>query len=139
MLLTVLKPILLLSVISTSVSLLFSNNILSFSKIFIATSLAQILLYNLYVSIMQLFAEKIKNERMKEYSKQGMEITCPCYLEKKMLIPIDLNGDNTFKCFECQKNVSVNVTAKAFMQTEMVDLDKADSAFLEAYNKIQEK
>jgi hypothetical protein len=86
---------------------------------------------------MQLFAEKIKNERIKEYTKQGMEITCPCYLDKKMLLPIDLNSVNNFKCLECSKDFTVDITAKTFLKTESIDLDKADAAFIEVVKKIQ--
>jgi hypothetical protein len=59
-------------------------------------------------------------------------------MEKSMFVPIDLNGSNTFSCAECSKNIVVDITAKTFMQTEMIDLEKADSAFIKAYNKIQQ-
>jgi hypothetical protein len=132
-----LKPIIIFFIISISISFFFSGNILEFFKYFLFVSIIQFILGRIYISIMQLFAEKIKNERIKEYTKQGMEITCPCYLDKKMLLPIDLNSVNNFKCLECSKDFTVDITAKTFLKTESIDLDKADAAFIEVVKKIQ--
>jgi hypothetical protein len=131
------KPIIIFLIISTSVSFFFSGNLIDFLKYFLFVSIIQFILGRIYISVMQLFAEKIKNERIKEYTKQGMEITCPCYLDKKMLLPIDLNSVNNFKCLECSKDFSVDITAKTFLKTESIDLDKADAAFIEVVKKIQ--
>lgn len=132
-----LKPILELTLLSTLFSLIFSNDYISFAKYFFVFSVAQLIIYNIYKAILFVIAERIKNERIKEYSKQGMEISCPCYMEKKMLLPLELNGLNTFNCIECKKDFTVDITARAFLQTETIDLEKADAAFVEAYNKIQ--
>ena len=82
---------------------------------------------------------KLQVEKLKEFSKQGMEVKCPCYLEKKMFVPIDLNGVNVFDCKECDKSISVELNAKTFMQTDMIDLDKADENLIKAYKLIQDK
>ena len=132
-----LKPILILCVISTVSSLVFSNNALDFLKGFVLASLIQIILYNVYKTIIEFFALKLQVEKIKEFSKQGMEVKCTCYLEKKMFVPIDLNDTNVFNCKECDKSISVDITAKTFMQTEMIDLDKADEALIKAYKHIQ--
>lgn len=135
--LDLLKPILIFLFISTSTSLLFSNSFLGFIKYFLFFSLVQYILNRIYIHVLQLYAEKIKNERIKEYTKQGMEITCPCYLEKKFLLPIDLNKENNFSCLECSKNFTVDIKANTFLKTEVLDLDKSEEAFLSAINKIQ--
>jgi hypothetical protein len=132
-----LKPIIILCTISTVLSLLFSNNLLDFAKYFLAATLIQVILYNVYKSIIEYLAMKLQVEKIKEYSKQGMEVKCPCYLEKKMFVPITLNGENVFNCNECDKMISVDITAKTFMQTDMIDLDKADEALIKAYKHIQ--
>jgi len=133
-----LKPILILCVISTVSSLIFSNNILDFLKGFVLASLIQIIVYNVYKNIIEYLAIRLQVEKIKEFSKQGMEIKCPCYLEKKMFVPIDLNGPNIFDCKECDKSISVDITAKSFMQTDMIDLDKADENLIKAYKHIQD-
>ena len=74
---------------------------------------------------------------MKEYSKQGIEVTCPCYKEKKFLLPIKLQEDNSFSCIECKKDFSVDVSVRSFLQTDPIDIEKADAAFIEVVNKIK--
>ena len=80
---------------------------------------------------------RLQIEKIKEFSKQGMEVKCPCYLEKKMFLPINLNEVNIFDCKECSKSITVDITAKSFMQTDVIDLDKADENLIKAYKKIQ--
>lgn len=133
-----LKPIIILCVISTVSSLLFYNTLLDFIKGFILATLIQIIFYNVYKNVIEFLAVRIQVEKLKEFSKQGMEIKCPCYMEKKMFVPIDLNNTNTFNCKECDKSVSVEVSTRTFMQTDMIDLDKADESLIKAYKKIQE-
>lgn len=117
--------------------MVFSNNVLDFLKGFLLAGLIQIIFYNVYKTIIEYFALRLQVEKIKEYSKQGMEVKCPCYLEKKMFVPIDLTGENRFNCKECDKSISVDITAKTFMQTDMIDLDKADEALIKAYKYIQ--
>jgi hypothetical protein len=133
-----LKPIIILIVISTVSSLVLSSNTLDFLKYFLASSLIQVILYNVYKTIIEFLALKLQIEKIKEFSKQGMEIKCPCYLEKKMFVPIDLNGLNVYSCKECDKSISVDISTKTFMQTDMIDLDKADESLMKAYKKIQD-
>lgn len=130
-------PLLTLFSVSTLVSLPFSNDLVSFSKAFICVTIGQIICYNLYRKFLEIKLEKIKNERIKEYSKQGLDINCPCHLNVPMFVPITLNQKNSFKCGECKKNISVDITAKSFLETEIIDLDAADAAFVEVYKKIQ--
>lgn len=132
------KPLLILTLVSTALALIFSDNLVTFLKYFIFFDVVQVILYNVYKNIVELFAAKLQNEKLKELSKQGMEVKCPCYLEKPMFVPINLNGPNGFNCNECKKNVVVDLTAKTFLQTEMIDLEKADESFIKAYNKIQQ-
>lgn len=133
-----LKPIIILLVISTVSSLTFSGNSIEFLKGFALACLIQIIFYNIYKNIIEYFTLKLQVEKIKEFSKQGMEVKCPCYLEKKMFVPIDLNNVNTFDCKECDKCISVDLTAKTFMQTDMIDLDKADENLIKAYKLIQD-
>lgn len=133
-----LKPILILFVISTISSLVLSNNIFDFLKYFLAVTLIQVVIYNVYRNVLEFLALKLQIEKIKEFSKQGMELKCPCYMEKKMFVPIDLNGVNVFSCKECDKSISVDISAKTFMQTDMIDLDKADEGLMKAYKQIQD-
>lgn len=117
--------------------MIFSNTLLDFIKGFLAATFIQVIFYNVYKTIIEFIAIRLQLEKIKEFSKQGMEVKCPCYLEKKMFVPIDLNNSNVFNCKECDKTVSVDITAKTFMQTDMIDLDKADENLIKAYKHIQ--
>jgi len=132
-----LKPILTLFSISSIFALSFSNDWVSFLKLFLVSCLTQVFVYNVYKHILHLSAERIKNDRIKEFSKQGMDIVCPCYLEKRMFVPVELNTTNTFNCDECKKDCIIQITAKTFNKTDIIDLDGADAALIEVYNKIQ--
>lgn len=134
-----LKPILITVVISSSISLIYSSSILNFLKYFFFVTVSQIILYNVYKNLVELIAEKIKNERIKEFTKQGIEVSCPCYLNNKMFVPIELGVDNNFNCLECKKDFSVEINAKTFLKTEMIDLDVAETDLIKAYKEIQEK
>lgn len=131
------NPIFIFLVISTAMALPFSGDLLQFLKYFLVSCVLQIILVRFYYNILQFFTEKLKNERMKEFSKQGIEVTCPCYKEKKFLLPIKLQEDNAFSCVECNKDFSVDVSVRSFLQTEPIDLEKADAAFVEVIKKIQ--
>jgi len=96
----------------------------------------QIIIYRVYVQIVQLLAERMLNERIKEYSKQGVDTVCPCARAMKHFIPIQLNTDNFYKCQDCDKNIAVNVEVKTFLETVPLDLDKTDTAFGVVYDKV---
>ena len=129
--------ILTLCLVSSAIALPLSKDWINFLSYFFCFSVIQVISYNIYLKYIQIRIEKIKNERIKEFSKQGLEIKCPCHKSKPMFVPVELNTDNFFKCGECEKNFSVEITAKAFIQTEMVDLDAADAALVEIYKKFK--
>lgn len=135
--LNILKPILILFSVSAVFALSFSDGWISFLKVFVLSCIIQVIIYNIYKHIIFLSAERIKNDRIKEFSKQGLEVTCPCYLEKKMFVPIELNTTNSFNCVECKKDCVVQITAKSFNKTDIIDLDGADAALIEVYKKLQ--
>ena len=132
------KSLLILFSISSSVSLFFSKDFTEGIKYFLAISLIQIILYQIYLKIVSLYIERIKLDKIKEYSKQGVEVSCPCYRENKVFIPIRLNANNDYKCLECNKNVSVNVDIKTFLATEPLDGEATDAALLMAIEKIKQ-
>jgi len=133
----ILRPLIILITISTSIALFLSESFLSFVKVFLASCIFQVLVYDIYKKIVLFFAEKIKNDRIKIYSKQGLDVKCPCYLEKPMFVPIELNSENVVKCLECQKQISIEIIPKTFLKTEMINLDNADAAISEIYNKVK--
>jgi len=134
----VIKSILILSIISTSITLFFAKDYKDFLKFYFALSLIQIIVYQIYLKVLSLFVENMKLQKIKEYSKQGLEVTCPCYKQNKVFIPIKLNGNNDYKCLDCNKNVSVNLDVKTFLATEPLDGEATDAALLMAIEKIKQ-
>jgi uncharacterized protein (UPF0212 family) len=79
-------------------------------------------LYYIFIMVLDAWVvlknKKLENERIKEFSLQGMEVSCPCSLKKVEFVPIILNTNNNYKCNHCQKNISVYVTAETALVTE---------------------
>lgn len=70
---------------------------------------------NTYVSLKN---KKLENERLEQFSYQGLEVTCPCFKQVKQLVPVRLNSSNYYKCAECNKAVSVIIDATTASVTE---------------------
>ena len=133
----IIKSILIFSLISTACALPFSFTYLDFLKYFLTFSVIQFILNKMYITYLKFLSEKIKTERLREYSKQGTEITCPCYLEKSFLLPLKFNEVNSFNCLECKRDFTVDINTRSFMKTEAIDLDKSETEFINAIKKIQ--
>lgn len=123
--------------ISTCIALSLSNDKFQFLKYFIVSCIIQVILYQLYVRILKAYYDFLNYKKLEQYNQQGVEITCPCYREKKALIPIKLNQINDYKCLDCNKNVSVNVDVKTFLATEPLDGEATDLALLKAVEAIK--
>ena len=78
--------------------------------------------YYAYITALNAYVElknkKLENERIKEFSLQGLEVTCPCSLKKTEFIPVVLNTNNAYKCNYCQKNVGVYIVPETALITE---------------------
>jgi hypothetical protein len=136
---TIVRSMLVLITLSSCAAFAFSSDAWGFARVFTIAAIVQIVLYNVYRQIVVLFAEKLANDRISEYTKQGVEVTCPCSRAIKNLIPIQLNTDNSYKCLDCARNVTVNVEVKTFLETQPVDLDKSTAAFDAVYTEVTEK
>jgi hypothetical protein len=133
-----LKSIGTLFAISTCIALAFTNNTFDFLKYFSVSSILQIILYQVYIKVFKAYYDFLNYKKIEQYTQQGVEITCPCYREKKALIPIKLNQVNDYKCLDCNKNVSVNVDVKTFLATEPLDGEATDLALLKAVETIKQ-
>ena len=100
--LSIARSLLVLITLSTCAAFMFSSDAWGFARVFAIASIVQVVLYNIYRQVVVLFAEKLANDRISEYTKQGVEVTCPCSRAIKNLIPIQLNTDNSYKCLDCR-------------------------------------
>jgi len=121
--------------ITTAVSLLFAGVFvlagINFWLTFFISLLGQFVLFFIVGSVLEFINElKIKEInalKIAEYSKQGVEVECPCYKKIKEFVPISFNSKNTYKCTDCKKNISVYVsTETAFISDPNVPEIKLD-------------
>lgn len=91
---------------------------------FLVGLVVQFATYFGFTSILDVYAvlqnKKLENERIKEYSFQSLEVTCPCYKQNRQVIPVRLNTDIKYKCTECEKSVSVLITPETAVVTEPI-------------------
>lgn len=76
--------------------------------------------------------KELENERIKQFSLQGMEVECPCSKKVKDFVPIILNTQNKYKCKECQKLISVYIAPTTALVTEpLINTDITDPKIIE--------
>lgn len=71
-------------------------------------------------AVVQLKNKQLENERIKEFSLQGLEVTCPCSLKKTEYVPIVLNTNNSYKCNHCSKHIGVYIVPETALITETI-------------------
>lgn len=74
MIFSIVRSMFILGTVGATVAFLFSNDGLSFTKVFLFALLMQVILYNIYETIREYLFEKIENERIKEFSKQEWKL-----------------------------------------------------------------
>lgn len=91
---------------------------------FFAGTVLQFGLYFGFTTVVDIYAtlqnKKLENERIREFSFQSLEVTCPCFKQIKQIIPIRLNTDLKYKCIDCNKTVSVLITPETAIATEPI-------------------
>jgi transposase-like protein len=82
-------------------------------------------------AVVALNNKKLENDRIKEFTMQGIEVECPCSRKIKDFVPIRLNTSNKYKCKECQKLISVYITPSTALTTEpIVDTDTVNPSII---------
>ena len=99
---------------------------IAFLPVFGLAFVTQILIWNLFNNWKrqqtEIQFEQIQNERIKEFSKQGINCVCPdenC--SHRAFVPIKLNEENTYECPGCSKKIKVYIGAKTFLATTPVE------------------
>ena len=91
---------------------------------FLVGILGQVLAYNAFVSILDVYVtiknKKLENERIAEFSSQGLDVVCPCSKKRRDFVPVRLNDTNIYKCGECEKSIAVYINAETALQTEPI-------------------
>jgi ABC-type transport system involved in multi-copper enzyme maturation permease subunit len=117
-------PVVLLIAVAFVIAVVLSTFHVTWWLGFLVGILGQILIYNAFTSILDVYVtlknKQLENERIAEFSYQGMEVECPCSKKRKDFVPIRLNDVNLYKCGDCEKTVSVYVSAETALQTEPI-------------------
>ena len=79
---------------------------------------------NSFTAYILLKNKKLENERIKEFSYQGVEVTCPCYKKINAFVPIRLNTDNSYTCQECKKDVAIYIDVSTAVTTQPINNTK---------------
>lgn len=122
----ILRSVGLTLAISTIVSfaLLIAN--VCFWTSFIVATISQFIIFFIVGSVLEFINEiklkEINAIRLTEYSKQSLEIECPCFKKHKQVIPVSLSSPNSYKCNECNKTNNVYLTAESVHVTEPITL-----------------
>ena len=110
MIIKIVKSLLMTLVISTLTALLFSLFGFELLNVFIITLvvifIAGFLLGQISETLAVLNNKKLENERIKEFSKQGVSVDC-AYCGEVNFTPIRFDSKNTFACNECNKQNSI--------------------------------
>ena len=110
--------------ITLTTGLLFHRFNLNIFLGFLTGASIQFLLSYIVNSILAVYVglknKTLENERIKEFSTQGLEVECPCHKKIREFVPIRLNTDNKYKCQECFKIISVIVDATTALATQPI-------------------
>ncbi|NBO99802.1 MAG: hypothetical protein EBU90_06700 [Proteobacteria bacterium] len=103
---------------------IFNRSGLNFYAGIFTGASVQFILNFIYLSALNSYInlknKALENERIKEFSKQGLEVECPCSKKLKDFVPIVLNTQNKYKCKDCQKIISVYITPSTALTTEPI-------------------
>jgi len=117
-------PIVILTAVALVTATLLTTLHITWWLGFLVGVLGQILIYNAFISILDVYLtiknKKLENERIAEFSYQGLEVECPCTKKRKDFVPIRLNDLNMYRCGECDKTISVYINAETALQTEPI-------------------
>jgi len=120
-----LKSIVTTIVVSTVATLLAIPFTSKLVIVFVITTISQFIIFYIIGSIMEYIGEiklkEIEAFKLAEYSKQGMEVECPCHKKVKQFVPVILNTKNTYKCIDCSKINSVIISAETAQTTQPLE------------------
>jgi len=88
----------------------------------------QFLTFGIYSNLLTVYVnlknKKLENERIKEFSYQGVDVVCPCFKKIKSFVPVRLNTDNLYTCQECKKDVAVYIDVSTAITTQPIENTK---------------
>ena len=100
----------------------------SFEKTFAVATLAQLLMFYIWNSLVQIFVRvRLEQEQTKQYEifeEQGREVNC-AYCNHSNFIPVLINSDNKFICDSCSEENSVYIDITIARKTDIISTEKS--------------
>jgi len=126
MIFNILRSIVIVIFISLSLAGVMFGLGFSFMKTFAIVFCGQLLFtfigYQIVEPISMLRNKQLENERIKEFSKQGVEIECAS-CNMPVIIPIRFDRSNNFTCDNCGAENSVYINITAAQKTTPMDIN----------------
>lgn len=83
--------------------------------------------------------EKQLTQRISDAAKQTLKLKCPCTNMVEQVVPIRLDDQNFYKCINCEKNISVNLTASTALLTDIINIDATHEQVVKAMGAANER
>ena len=100
----------------------------SFEKTFAVATLAQLLMFYIWNSLVQIFVRiRLEQEQTKQYEifeEQGREVQC-AYCNHSNFIPVLINSDNKFICDSCSEENVVYIDITIARKTDIISTEKS--------------
>lgn len=140
----ILRSIAITVIVASVVGLVFWSISGEFLKPFILTTITQFVLFWIFNTcssyMYELKATALENERIAEFTKQGIEVGCS-YCRSVNLIPVRFDEDNDFTCMNCDKEnavyIGITVTQKTTpLNVTPITVNTLDPAEQQAIDQI---
>jgi len=122
---SIFKSLSITLVITCTISSLFWAIGFPFIHIAIFSFVGQLVFFYVFNTILQystlLKNKKLENERIAEFTKQGIDLEC-ANCNQKNFVPIRFAEDNTFTCLKCTEANAVYINITTAQTTNPVDL-----------------
>jgi len=122
--LNLIKSVLTTIAVSSGIALILLPLVNNFWAVFAVAAITQFVVFYIVGSVIDFLAEiklkQIEAFKLAEYSKQGIEVECPCHRKIREFVPVTLNQKNSYKCNECGKNNSILIHAETAYLTEPI-------------------
>jgi len=119
------KSLIITLLVSTIFGIILNSFGFGFLPSFLLFTLLQFIIFYFYGEYIKRKNNKIKLDvelkLFQEQSRQMTIVTCPCDRNIETTIPININGENKYKCPGCIKDVTVFLTTKTALATTPAD------------------
>jgi hypothetical protein len=130
----IIKSLIITLAVSTTIAYFLTNFNFNFFSTFSIAVIVQFLIFYFYGEYVKnnnyKFLLKVEKEIAIQRNKQTATVLCPCDRRVESIIPINVEGPNSYICPGCEKQISVFVETKTALSTEPVVNNPLDAPLL---------